>query len=93
MVKLEKEQAWLNGLLNQYKCKVHNQIYFRLKNIAKGKYLRGEGIQEFQEQFFVNFIVNGESINNYDNLYVKELHEKLIRLRRKIDPYFLINNN
>ena len=89
MVKLEKEQQWLNLLLEDYKDN-HNEIYYRLENIAKGKYNKGVGVKEFQEHFFINFILNGESYNNYDNLYDFDSHQKLINLRRKIDPNFLL---
>lgn len=90
-MKLEKEQEFLNSLLEAYKNREHNEIYFRLENIAKCKYLKGNGIKDFQEQFFMNFIINGESINNYDNYYNENLHDKLIKLRRKIDNNFIIN--
>lgn len=88
MSKLEKETDWLNSLLDDYKDN-HNDIYFRLENIAKGKYYKGEGLKEFQEEFFINFIVNGESYNNYNNLYNSKSHQKLVNLRRKINPNFL----
>ncbi len=87
MVKLEKEQEWLNSLLEDYKDN-HNEIYFRLENIAKGKYSKGVGVKDFQEQFFNNFIQNGEAYNNFRNLYHEKLHQKLINLRRKIDSNF-----
>lgn len=89
MVKLEKEQAIFNELLEDYKDN-HNEIYFRLENIARGKYLKGECVKEFSEHFFIEFIVNGESYNNYRNLYDHKLHLKLIKLRRKIDLNFMV---
>jgi hypothetical protein len=88
MVKLECEQYFLNGCLEDYKEK-HNDIYYRLENIAKCKYLKGIGVKEFQEQFFIDFIINGESYNNYRNLYHYKSHKRLLNLRRKIDPDFL----
>ncbi len=88
-MKLEKEQQWLNSLLEDYKDN-HNDIYFRLENIARGKYLKGIGVKDFQEQFFINFILNGESYNNYRNLYDDKSHQRLIDLRRKINPNFLL---
>lgn len=87
-MKLEKEQELLNSLLVDYKDN-HADIYSRLENIAKGKYLKGDGVKEFQEQFFVDFIINGESYNNYQNMYHHKLHKRLLNLRRKIDPDFL----
>lgn len=89
MVKLEKEQAIFNELLEAYKDD-HNEIYFRLENIARCKYLKGDGVKEFSEKFFIEFIKNGKSYNNYQNLYDYESHLKLIKLRRKIDPNFMI---
>ena len=91
MVKLEKEQEFLNSLLEAYNNREHNEIYWRLKNIAKCKYIKGNGIKDFQEQFFMNFIINGESFNNYNNYYSEKLHDKLIRLRRQIDNNFMID--
>ena len=88
MVKLETEKAILEGYLENYKDN-HNDIYDILVNIAKGKYLKGNGVKEFQEQFFIDFIVGGESYNNYRNLYNYKLHKRLLNLRRKIDPNFL----
>lgn len=88
MVKLESEQHLLNYYLESYKDD-HNKIYDILVNIAKGKYLKGNGVKEFQEQFFIDFIVGGEAYNNYVNLYNSKLHKKLLNLRRKIDPNFL----
>jgi len=82
MVKLEEEQQWLNSLLNDYKDN-HNEIYDRLENIAKGKYLKGIGVKEFQEQFFIDFILNGESYNNFVNLYHYKSHKKLITPTKK----------
>ncbi len=87
-MKLESEQQLLNGYLEDYKDN-HNEIYYILENIAKCKYLKGIGVKEFQEQFFVDFIVKGESYNNYRNLYDYKSHQKLINLRRKINPDFL----
>jgi hypothetical protein len=90
MVKLEREQQWLNSLLDDYKIRNHNEIYDYLEKIAKGKYNIGIGVKEFQEEFFINFIMNGEKINNFNNLYSEKLHKKLINLRRKIDPDFML---
>ena len=95
MVKLEKEKEWLNSLLDDYKDD-HNDIYFRLENIAKCKYHKGEGVKEFQEQFFIDFIINGETYNNCDNYYNSKLHQKLVNLRRKMIQIFypdLIHTN
>jgi hypothetical protein len=92
MTKLQKEIDYLNSLLEAYKDN-HNDIYYRLENIAKGKYLKGEGIKDFQEQFFIDFITNGEAYNNYDNLFNEKLHSRLIKLRRKIDPGFMLGIN
>lgn len=89
MVKLETEKAKLERFLEDYKDN-HNQIYSELENVAKGKYLKGDGVKEFQEQFFIDFIVNGEAYNNYENLYSNVLHLRLIKLRRKIDPNFML---
>lgn len=89
MVKLESEKASLEGYLEDYKDN-HAEIYYRLVNIAKGKYLKGDGVKEFQEQFFIDFIVNGKGYNNYKNLYHHVSHLKLIKLRRKIDPNFML---
>ena len=91
MTKLEKEIDWLNSLLNDYVTQDNNDIYDRLTNIAKCKYLKGDGIADYQENFFVNFITNGEQMNNYENLYSSKLHNKLIKIRRKYDPNFLLN--
>lgn len=88
MVKLETEKEILERYLEDYKDN-HNDIYDVLKNIAKCKYLKGDGIKEFQEQFFIDFIINGQSYNNYCNLFNYKLHNKLLNLRRKIDPQFL----
>lgn len=68
----------------------HAEIYDRLENIAKGKYLKGQGVKEFQEQFFINFITNGEAYNDYENKFHYKSHLKLIKLRRKIDPNFML---
>lgn len=92
MTKLEKEQEWLNGLLNDYITGDNNEIYSRLKNIAKKKYLKGDGVAEFQEQFFINFITNGESLNNFNNLFHSKSHNNLIKVRQQVDPNFMINN-
>lgn len=91
MVKLESQQELLNYYLECYQCynDNHNQIYDELVNIAKDKYLKGIGVKEFQEQFFIDFIINGKSLNNYDNLYNAKLHKKLLNLRRKINSNFL----
>jgi len=88
MVKLESVQQSLNDYLEDYKDN-HNEIYDRLENIAKCKYLKGIGVKEFQEQFFIDFIVGGKSYNNYQNLYHYNSHKRLLNLRRKIDPNFL----
>ncbi len=90
-VKLEQEKEWLNELLDDYKEGDNNEIYIRLRNIAKKKYLKDEEVAEYQEKFFVNFIKNGESMNKYSNLYNKKLHDKLISLRRNSDPDFMLN--
>ena len=71
------------------KLKSEKEIYDRLVNIAKCKYLKGLGIKEFQEQFFIDFIVGGESLNNHDNRFHYKSHKKLLDLRRKINPNFL----
>lgn len=88
-MKLEQEQNWLNSLLEDYKYD-NGDIYFRLENIAKGKYIKGDGVKEFQEQFFIDFITNGEAFNNYENKFHYKSHLKLIKLRRKIDPEFML---
>jgi hypothetical protein len=89
MVKLDSEKALLEDYLEDYKDN-HAEIYDKLVNIAKGKYLKGDGVKEFREQFFIDFIVNGEGYNNYENLYHHKSHLKLIKLRRKIDPNFML---
>lgn len=68
--------------MEDYKDK-HCDINFKLENIAKGKYLKGDCVQEFQEQFFIDFIVGDEAFNNYKNLFHYKSHLKLIKLRRK----------
>lgn len=88
MVKLESEQQLLNDYLEDYKDN-HNDIYDELVNITKCKYIKDIGVKEYQEQFFIDFIVNGESYNNYRNLYDYKSHKKLLNLRRKINPDFL----
>ena len=88
MVKLETEKELLEAYLEDYKDN-HAEIYDKLENIAKGKYLKGHGVKEFQEQFFIDFIVGGEAFNNYRNKFHYKSHKKLLNLRRKIDPNFL----
>lgn len=88
MVKLEKEKEIMEDYLEDY-LYAHNEIYFKLENIAKGKYLKGHGVKEYQEQIFIDFIVNGESYNDYNNKYNHKAHLKLVKLRRKIDPDFM----
>jgi len=83
MVKLEEEQEWLNDLLEDYITGEDNEIYNRLVKIAKKKYSKGEGVAEFQEQFFQNFITNDKKLN--DNLYNLNKHMKLIKLRNQIE--------
>lgn len=70
----------------------HNEIYDILQNIAKGKYLKGIGVKEFQEHFFIDFIINGVTYNNYINLYHSKSHKKLLNLRRKnnIDFFYQV---
>ena len=91
--KLKKERMWLNSLKDDYNDENHNEIYFRLQNIADLKYLKEQDVQVFQEAFFVDFATNGHGWNNYDNLYNPRLHKKLILRRRKRDPNFLIHIN
>ncbi len=88
MVKLEREKEILERYLEDYKDN-HNEIYTILKNIAKCKYLKGDGVKEFQEQFFIDFIVGGETYNNCKYKFCCKSHKKLLNLRRKIDPNFL----
>lgn len=89
MVKLEREKAILMDYLEDYKDN-HAEIYFILQNIAKMKYLKGDGVKEFQEKFFIDFIIGGKVFNNYENLYHHKSHLKLIKLRRKINPEFML---
>lgn len=89
MVKLEKEKEIFENYLNSYKSGDHNEIYYLLENVAKGKYLKGIGVKEFQEEFFIYFILNGEQMN--PSLYNDKLHKRLIKLRRKNDNCFLLN--
>ena len=89
MVKLESEKAILEQYLEDYKDN-HSDIYDKLKNIAKCKYLKGVDVKEFEEQFFINFIVGGKAYNNYKNMYHHKSHLRLIKLRRKIDPDFML---
>ena len=89
--KLQKEIEWLQRLKNDYIMGDHNEIYDRLKNIAKCKYLKGEAVQQYQENFFRDFIENGEAWSDgiNDNAYRDRLHEQLLNMRREIDPNFL----
>jgi len=89
--KLKTERIWLTSLKADYENENDNEIYDRLYNIASMKYLKGDDVKVFQEDFFVDFVVNGHAWNNYDNLYNSYLHKKLILRRRKLDPNFLIH--
>ena len=65
-------------------------IIWRYIRIITIKYLKGIGVKEFHQQFFIDFIVGDEAFNNYGNLYNYKLHLRLIKLRRKIDPEFML---
>lgn len=41
----------------------NNNIYKYLVNTAKCKYLRGNGVKEYQEKFFIDFIIGGKTYN------------------------------
>ena len=94
MVKLESEKTILENYLEDYKDN-YNGIYFILENIAKGKYSKKKISKRSRRErisrtIFIDFIVGDKAYNNYKNLFNSKLHKRLLNLRRKIDPCFML---
>lgn len=65
-----------------------NKIYKLLDPISKKKYYKDKYCAQFQEDFFVDFILNGDKWTNTP-LYHYILHDRLVMNRRKINKDFL----
>ncbi len=64
-------EAYVNGW--------DNDIYHALQKIAKKKYSVDSKLADFEEQFFQNYMKNGEKYK----LYSDKEHEKLVKMRAK----------
>jgi len=89
--KLKIQIIRLNILKQNYIARCDDEIYSRLNDIASMKYLKDDEVKTLQENFFVDFIINGKEWNNYNNSYSLKKHTKLMIRRRKVDPDFLID--
>lgn len=91
---LIKETAWLEYLKQTFIEGNDNEIYPRLNDIASGKYLRGQGVREYQEAFFLDFMHNGLYWKNAKGEMTNKgntvLHNKLAKRRQQIDSSFII---
>lgn len=82
-IKDEYQTYW-----NEFLEDDNNEIYTKLKKVAKREYSKDARLAEFQEEFFQFFMKNDKRLVDkryINNLYSKKYHDVLVQLREKVD--------